>query len=127
MPHYSLHIREEALDGTIEPRLIGALTDAVAAVFGEGIRPLVGVELIGVPQNRRGSGGVVTDQDAPEVTFSMREAAFHLEAVPDAPARLIAATYDALAGVLGEESRRQTVVTVVGVPRGRSGVAGEVA
>ncbi|MFE2725682.1 hypothetical protein [Kitasatospora sp. NPDC059327] len=125
MPHFSLHIREETLDGTIEPQLIGALTDAVAAVFGDGARPLVGVELIGVPQNRRGSGGVPTDRPDPRVTLSMREAALRLDHVPDATARLIAATYDALAGVLGEEIRPRTVVTVVGVPQGSSGAGGE--
>ncbi|MBP0450374.1 tautomerase family protein [Kitasatospora sp. RG8] len=43
------------------------------------------------------------------------------------PARLIAATTDALAAVLGEEARGRTVVTIEGVPAGRSGVGGQVA
>jgi phenylpyruvate tautomerase PptA (4-oxalocrotonate tautomerase family) len=127
MPHYTVHIREEALDGAVEPKLISALADAVGAVYGAEFRRLVGVDLIGIPQHRRGVGGVPTDQDAPLVTLSMREAAYHLPEVPNAPARLVATTTDALAGVLGEDIRRQTIVTVVGVPDGRTGVAGAVA
>jgi phenylpyruvate tautomerase PptA (4-oxalocrotonate tautomerase family) len=127
MPHFSLHIREEALDGTVEPKLISALTDAVGVVYGKEFARLVGVELIGVPQRRRGIGGVPTADDAPLVNLSMREAALHLPAVPDAPARLVAATTDALAGVLGEGIREQIVVTITGVPEGRSGAGGTMA
>ncbi|MEU8776928.1 hypothetical protein [Streptomyces sp. NPDC048606] len=127
MPHFSVHIREEALDGTVEPKLIRALADAVGAVYGEGFRRLVGVDLIGIPRHRRGVGGVPADGDAPLVTLSMREAAYHVPEVPDAPARLIGATTDALAGVLGEAVRGQVIVTIVGVPDGRTGVAGAVA
>ncbi|MEV6128639.1 hypothetical protein AB0M05_17685 [Streptomyces violaceusniger] len=127
MPHFSMHIREEALDGTVEPKLISALTDAVGAVYGEEFRRLVGVDLIGIPQHRRGIGGVPAEIDAPLVTLSMREAAYHLPEIPDAPARLVATTTDALAGVLGEGIREQVIVTIVGVPEGRTGVAGTVA
>ncbi|WP_055590132.1 hypothetical protein [Peterkaempfera griseoplana] len=127
MPHFSVHIREEALDGTAEPKLITALTDAVGAVYGEEFRRLVGVDLIGIPQHRRGLGGSPTDKDAPLVTLSMREAAYHLPAVPDAPARLVSTITDAVAGVLGEAVRKDVIVTVVGVPEGRTGVAGTVA
>ncbi|MFB8241437.1 hypothetical protein ACFC58_33365 [Kitasatospora purpeofusca] len=127
MPHFTVHIREEALDGTVEPKLIGALADAVGAVYGREFRRLVGVDLIGIPQHRRGIGGEPVDHDAPLVTLSMREAAYHLPEVPDAPARLVVATIDALAGVLGEAVREQVVVTIVGVPDGRTGVAGAVA
>lgn len=127
MPHISVQIREEALDGTVESGLISALTDAVGVVYGAEFRRLVGVDLIGVPQRRRGVGGVPTDDDAPLVTLSMREAAYHLPQVPDAPARLVAAVTDAVAGVLGEGVRQQVVVTIAGVPEGRSGVAGAVA
>ncbi|MET9620464.1 hypothetical protein ABZZ37_06810 [Streptomyces sp. NPDC006464] len=127
MPHFNVHIREEALDGTVEPKLISALTDAVGAVFGDGFRRLVGVDLIGIPRHRRGIGGEPTDDDAPLVTLSMREAAYHLPQVPDAPARLVAATTDALVDVLGEAVRKQVIVTIVGVPDGRTGVAGTVA
>ncbi|WP_179382483.1 tautomerase family protein [Streptomyces sp. SA15] len=57
----------------------------------------------------------------------MREAAYHLPEIPDAPARLVAAITDALVGVLGEDIRKQIIVTIVGVPDGRTGVAGTVA
>ncbi|MER5501846.1 MULTISPECIES: hypothetical protein [unclassified Streptomyces] len=127
MPHFNVHIREEALDGTVEPKLIAALADAVGTVYGEGFRRLVGVDLIGIPQHRRGIGGKPADIDAPLVTLSMREAAYHLPEVPDAPARLVAATTDAVAGVLGEAVREQVIVTITGVPDGRTGVAGAVA
>lgn len=127
MPHFSLHIREETLDGTIEPKLISALTDVIGAVYGTEFRRLVGVELIGIPQHRRGIGGVPTEDDVPLVTLGMRESALRLPEVPDAPARLVAATTDALADVLGEDIREQIVVTIVGVPNGRSGVAGAMA
>ncbi|MFE2943527.1 hypothetical protein ACFXKG_31415 [Streptomyces sp. NPDC059255] len=127
MPHFNVHIREGALDGAIEPKLISALTDAVGAVYGEEFRRLVGVDLIGIPQNRRGIGGVPAEIDAPLVTLSMREAAYHLPEIPDAPARLVATTTDALVSVLGEDIRQQIIVTIVGVPDGRTGVAGAVA
>ncbi|MFJ6382566.1 hypothetical protein ACIQI7_21495 [Kitasatospora sp. NPDC092039] len=127
MPHFTVHIREEALDGTVEPKLIAALTDAVGSVFGPGFARLVGVDLIGLPAHRRGVGGLPTDLDNPIVTLSMREAAYHLAEVPDAPARLVTATTDALAAVLGEHVRAQTIVTIAGTPEGRTGVAGAVA
>ncbi|GGY92994.1 hypothetical protein [Streptomyces poonensis] len=127
MPHFSVHIREESLDGTVEPQLIKALTDAVGAVYGADFRRLVGVDLIGVPQRRRGIGGVPTGNTAPLVTLSMREAAYHVPEVPDAPARLVTAITDAVTGVLGEDVREQVIVTIAGVPEGRTGVAGAVA
>lgn len=124
MPHCTVHLREETLDGTVEPKLIAALTDAVGAVYGEGFRRLVGVDLIGVPQHRRGIGGVPAATEAPLITLALREGAYHLPHVPEAPARLVAALTDALAGVLGERVRERTVVTLVGVPDGRGGVGG---
>ncbi|WP_372345997.1 hypothetical protein [Streptomyces sp. KL116D] len=127
MPHFNVHIREEALDGTVEPKLISALADAVGAVYGPDFRRLVGVDLIGIPQHRRGIGGSPTELDAPLVTLSMREAAYHVPEVPDAPARLVAAITDALVAVLGEDIRKQVIVSIVGVPDGRTGVAGAVA
>ncbi|MEU1178688.1 hypothetical protein ABZ464_13750 [Streptomyces sp. NPDC005820] len=127
MPHYTVHISETALDGTVEPKLIGALADAVGSVYGERFRSLVGVDVIGIPPHRRGIGGLPTDKIAPSVTLSMREAAYHVPGVPDAIPRLIGATTDAVAAVLGEDVRAQTLVSVTGVPDGRSGVAGAVA
>ncbi|MBO8186768.1 tautomerase family protein [Streptomyces spirodelae] len=38
-------------------RLISAITDAVAAVLGEGVRERVTVRLVGVPAGRSGVGG----------------------------------------------------------------------
>jgi hypothetical protein len=39
--------------------LIGGVTDAVAGVLGEQIRPGVSVELVGQPAGRSGIGGTV--------------------------------------------------------------------
>jgi phenylpyruvate tautomerase PptA (4-oxalocrotonate tautomerase family) len=39
--------------------LIASLTDAVAVIFGEQVRPAVTVELIGVPAGRTGVGGLL--------------------------------------------------------------------
>ncbi|MFF9195594.1 hypothetical protein ACF09L_10340 [Streptomyces sp. NPDC014779] len=129
MPHFTVQITEDSLDGTVEAPLVRSLADAVGSVYGPDFRRLVGVDLIGVPRARRGVGGEPLPAGAhqPLVTLSMREAAYHLPQVPDAPARLVAATTDALAAVLGEEVRGQTVVTIEGVPDGRTGVAGAVA
>ncbi|MFJ8109498.1 hypothetical protein [Streptomyces sp. NPDC096132] len=127
MPHYTVHLTEDALDGTVEAELIRALADAVGSVYGERLRGLVGVDLIGIPRHRRGIGGIPTDKIAPSVTLSMREAAYHLPQVPDAVPRLIGATTDAVAAVLGEDVRAQTIVSIAGVPDGRTGVAGAVA
>ncbi|WP_416974119.1 tautomerase family protein [Streptomyces sp. 4F14] len=123
MPHCTVHLGEEALAGQ-ETKLIVALTDAVGSVFGDDFRKLVGVDLIGVPAHRRGTGGVVTGGATPQITLSMREGAYRHPGVPEAPARLVGAITDAVAGVLGEETRERTLVTLVGVPEGRSGVGG---
>lgn len=126
MPHFQVRISEQHLDGTVEPKLVAGLTDAVAEVFGEVMRSLVVVELFGVPAGRWGVGGVPVDCPAPHVSLHMREGAFHLPEVADAPARLIAAVTGAVAAVLGEEVGAAVSVLVVGVPAGRSGVGGEV-
>jgi phenylpyruvate tautomerase PptA (4-oxalocrotonate tautomerase family) len=122
MPHFSVHMFEEALDGEVEPATIRALTDAVVEVYGERARELAVVEIFGVPQRRWGIGGVPATEHRPTVTLHMREPALHL--VDDAPARLIASITDATAGVLGEDIRADLAVTIVGIPTGRSGVAG---
>ena len=69
MPHFNVHMFEEALDGEVEPAL---------------------------------------------------------HVIDDAPRHLIASITDAMAGVLGDDIRAHLAVTVVGIPTGRSGVAGEV-
>ncbi|MFJ9706172.1 hypothetical protein [Streptomyces sp. NPDC101234] len=127
MPHFTVHISETALDGHAEDGLIRGLADAVGSVYGERFGKLVAVDLIGIPPHRRGTGGAVTGQAAPNVTLSLREAAYRHPQVPDAPARLIAAITDAVAAVLGEEVRDQTTVGLLSVPEGRSGVGGRVA
>ncbi|MFF4399663.1 hypothetical protein [Streptomyces sp. NPDC001480] len=127
MPHFTVHISETALDEKVEEGLISGLTDAVGSVYGERFGRLVAVDLIGIPPHRRGIGGVPSGQAAPNVTLSLREAAYRHPKVPDAPARLIASITEAVAGVLGEEVREQVTVGLLAVPDGRSGVGGQVA
>ncbi|WP_262058181.1 hypothetical protein [Streptomyces sp. STR69] len=127
MPHFTVHISEAALDGQAEEGLIRGLTDAVGSVYGERFTHLVAVDLIGIPRGRRGLGGKPTDQAAPNVTLSLREAAYRRPDVPDAPARLISAITEAVVGVLGEQVRKQVTVGLSATPEGRSGVGGRVA
>lgn len=123
MPHFNVHMLEESLDGVVEGATIRALTDAIVAVYGERARSLTVAEIFGVPRSRWGIGGVPAPDHRPIVTLNMREPALHM--VDDAPAHLIAAITDAMAGVLGESVRDHLAVTIVGIPTGRSGVAGE--
>ncbi|NYI07834.1 tautomerase family protein [Allostreptomyces psammosilenae] len=127
MPHYNVQISEQALDGKVEARLIAGLTEAVASVFGDWARGAAAVDLFGVPAGRRGIAGRPTDAVAPIVTLHMREGAFHVPEIPDAPARLIGAITDAVVDVFGEPVREQVNVVITGVPAGRTGVGGEVA
>ncbi|MEU9450591.1 hypothetical protein [Streptomyces sp. NPDC048277] len=127
MPHFTVHISETALDRKAEEGLIRGLADAVGSVYGEQFGTLVAVDLIGVPPHRRGTGGAVTGRAAPDITLSLREAAYRHPRVPDAPARLITAITDAVTAVLGEEVREQTTVGLLSVPEGRSGIGGRVA
>ncbi|MFJ6567846.1 4-oxalocrotonate tautomerase family protein [Streptomyces sp. NPDC091292] len=124
MPHFTVQIREEEFDGKVEPRLIAGLTEAVAHVFGEWARSVAVVTLVGVPRGRWGSGGVPSDENAPVVVLGMREGAFALPDVPDAPARLIATITDAVTDVFGEQVRERVTVLLEAVPEGRSGVGG---
>lgn len=125
MPHYSVHIFEEALDGEVERQIIAELTEAVVRVFGERARELAVVEIVGVPSARCGLGGMPGDERAmPLVTLGMREPALNMPEVPDAPAQLIASITDAMVAALGERVRPHVNVTIAGVPTGRSGVGG---
>lgn len=127
MPHFTVQICEEALDTEVERGLIKALTGTIGAVFGARAQALVPVvELVGIPGRRWGVGGEPTagGTPAPVVTLGLRERALSL---PDAPAQLIGAITDAVAGVLGTSVRARTTVVLAGVPAGRSGVGGEVA
>ena len=121
MPHFNVHMYEESLDGVVEGATIRALTDAVVAVYGERARSLAVVEILGVPRSRWGIGGAPAPDHRRIVTLHMREPAL----IEDAPARLIATITDAMADVLGDSVRDHLVVTIVGIPTGRSGVAGE--
>jgi len=123
MPHFNVHMFEEALDGEVEPATIRALTEALVDVYGERARELVVVEIFGIPRHRWGIGGAPATEHRPTVTLHMREPALHL--VDDAPGRLIASITDAMAVVLGDGVRDLLAVTIVGIPTGRSGVAGQ--
>ncbi|MFF4120657.1 4-oxalocrotonate tautomerase family protein [Streptomyces sp. NPDC001714] len=127
MPHFTVHISDTALDEPAEQGLIRGLAEAVGSVYGEPFGRLVAVDLVGIPQRRRGIGGKPTADTAPNVTLSLREAAYRHPEVPDAPARLIAAITDAVVRALGEHVRGQVTVALLAVPEGRSGVGGRVA
>jgi phenylpyruvate tautomerase PptA (4-oxalocrotonate tautomerase family) len=66
-PVVSFGMREEVFAradaATVVAALVSALTDAVVAVFGEGRRDEVLVELIGQPTSRSGLGGRVIGAD----------------------------------------------------------------
>jgi len=127
MPHFTVHLNEEDLDGKAEPRLIRALTDAVAAVLGGWAREAADIMLFGIPRHRWGVGGTpAAGTAAPVVTLNLREGALTHPQISDAPARLIASITDAVAEVMGEAVRERVTVVLVGVPAGRSGVGGEV-
>jgi phenylpyruvate tautomerase PptA (4-oxalocrotonate tautomerase family) len=126
MPHFSMHVQEEALDGAVAGAVILALTEAVVRVYGERARPLAVVELFGVPRERWGAGGRVAPEGVwPVVTLNMREPALAPETAEAAPARLIDAITDGLVGVFGEDVRATASVQIIGIPTGRSGVAGD--
>lgn len=126
MPHFSVQMFDELLDGTVESRTIRALTDAVVRVYGEQARPLAVVELFGIPRHRWGSGGVPAGENAPIVTLNMRETALNRPTIDDAPARLITSITDGMVEVFGEHAREHVNVLIVGIPAGRSGVGGDV-
>jgi phenylpyruvate tautomerase PptA (4-oxalocrotonate tautomerase family) len=123
MPHLTVHALEGDLAGR-EAALAEALTDSIAAVYGEWARELVTVQLIGLPVGRWAVGGRLVRTASPEVTLGVREAMF---ARPDAEERiraLIASLTDAAASVFGEQSRAKTTVELVATPTGRTGVGG---
>ncbi|ARQ70567.1 tautomerase family protein [Streptomyces marincola] len=123
MPHCTVTLAEELLDGTVEERLVGALTDAVVSVYGDWARPLVVIALNGVPTARFAVGGRLGTAPGPAVHLHSRAGLF--EQVPDAASRLAAALTDALVLALGEHVRPDAAVTLTGVPDDRSAVGGE--
>ncbi|MEV0698580.1 hypothetical protein AB0I53_11780 [Saccharopolyspora sp. NPDC050389] len=123
MPHFTVKLHEEMLDGNAERKLIQALTNAATKTYGEDFRPLVAVELFGIPRHRWGSGGAPATREAVQVTLNMREAGLtRLD-----PAVLITSITEAATEVFGDQIREDVTVHLVGVPPGRSGVGGEVA
>jgi phenylpyruvate tautomerase PptA (4-oxalocrotonate tautomerase family) len=123
MPHLTVHALEDDLAGR-EATLAEALTDSIAAVYGEWARELVTVQLIGVPVGRWAVGGRLVRTASPAVTLGVREAMFARPAAEELIRQLIASLTDAVASVFGEQSRARTTVELVATPAGRTGVGG---
>ena len=126
MPHLTARVPEARLAGH-EQALISALTDAIAAVYGDWARELAVVQLDGVPRGRWGVGGRAADDAAPAITLGVREAALTRPGGGEVAARLVAGLTDAVARVLGEETRSGTSVELVATPAGRAGLGGVIA
>jgi phenylpyruvate tautomerase PptA (4-oxalocrotonate tautomerase family) len=88
----------------------------------EWTRDLVVVHLDGVPRGRWGIGGRAVDDAAPAITFGIREAALARPGGKEIAARLVAGLTDAVADVLGAETRSGTSVELVAIPEGRAGL-----
>jgi phenylpyruvate tautomerase PptA (4-oxalocrotonate tautomerase family) len=125
MPHLTARVPETQLAGR-EPALIAALTDAVVGVYGEWARDLVVIHLDGIPRGRWGIGGKVADSAAPALTFGIREAALTRSGGTEIAARIVAGLTDAVASVLGEQTRSGTSIELVATPEGRSGIGGAI-
>lgn len=89
-------------------------------------RDLAVVHLDGVPQGRWGVGGKAVDNAAPAITFGIREAALARPDGPQIAARLVASLTDAVASVLGEQTRAGTSVELIATPEGRTGLGGTI-
>ncbi|UED86099.1 tautomerase family protein [Streptomyces profundus] len=122
MPHCTVTVAEELLDGTVEERLAERLTDTVVSVYGDWARPLVVIAFHAIPTARFAVGGKLGTAPAPAVRLESRAGIFEL--VPDAAPRLAAGLTDALAESLGERFRPDVAVTLVGVADDRSAVGG---
>jgi phenylpyruvate tautomerase PptA (4-oxalocrotonate tautomerase family) len=125
MPHLTARVPEAQLAGH-EPALITALTNAVVDVYGEWARGLVVVHLDGIPPGRWGIGGRTADDAAPAITFGIREAALTRPGGNQIAARLVAGLTDAVASVLGEQTRSGTSVELIASPEGRTGRGGAI-
>ena len=126
MPHLTARMPEAQLAGH-EAALITALTDAVVQVYGEWARDIVAVHLDGVPHGRWGIGGRAVDEAAPAITFGIREAALARPDGKEIAARLVAELTEAVASVLGEQTRTSTSVELVATPESRTGIGGAIA
>ncbi|MCL2536579.1 MAG: nuclear transport factor 2 family protein [Nocardiaceae bacterium] len=112
MPHVTIRALENQLAGA-EERLIAGITEALASVYGERIRPSVVVQLVGREPNRWAVGGSTRDEVAPLVTFATREAALTRPGGHQVAARLSTALTGAVVAVLGEQHRAGIVLDVV--------------
>lgn len=125
MPHLTARVPEAQLAGH-EQALITALTDAVAEVYGPWARDIVVVHLDGIPRGRWGIGGKAVEDAAPAITLGVREAALTRPGGDEIAARLVAGLTDAVASVLGEQTRGGTSVELVATPEGRTGIGGAI-
>jgi len=84
VPAITVQLWEEALNESTEPQLIAGLTQALVDVFGESVRPFTTVMLMGVPQRRWATGGVVTNgfEDVPRMRAEVRGMLEPEEATP---------------------------------------------
>jgi phenylpyruvate tautomerase PptA (4-oxalocrotonate tautomerase family) len=123
MPHLTVHALEGDLAGR-EAALAGALTDSIAAVYGEWARERVTVQLIGLPAGRWAVGGRLVQTASPAITLGVREAMFARPDADEVVRTLIASLTDAAASAFGEQSRARTTVELVATPTGRTGVGG---
>jgi phenylpyruvate tautomerase PptA (4-oxalocrotonate tautomerase family) len=124
VPHLTVHALEADLAGR-EAALAEALTDAVAAVYGQWARELVTVRLIGLPAGRWAVGGQLSKTLSPTVTFGVRDAMFARPDADQVVRTLIASVTDAVSSVFGEASRPGITVELVATPAGRTGVGGQ--
>lgn len=125
MPHLTVHALEHQLAGR-EEDLTTALTEAVAAVYGEWARSIAVVQLVGLPAGRWAVGGVSRKTVAPAVTFGIRAGALTRPETPDFLRRLATGVTDAIAAVLGEDVRAGTVVEFVGQRDDLTAVGGQI-
>ena len=122
MPHLTVHALEDDLAGR-EAALAEALTDSIAAVYGEWARELVTVQLIGVPVGRWAVGGPRQDRFpggyARRPRGDVRAAGRRRG---DPAAHRVADRRDRLG--LRRAGRARTTVELVATPAGRTGVGG---
>lgn len=123
MPHLTVVATESQLAGH-EEKLIAALTDAVAGVYGEWARPLVVVHLVGIPAGRWAVGGRAATAAAPEVRFGIRAGALARPDWPEVARHLVERVTAAVAAALGPELRESVLVELVPQPDEHVGVGG---
>ena len=111
MPHLQVQLAADELDGTVEPRLIASLTDAIVSVYGEWARPIAVVEIDPIATGRSGVGGTRTAV-APILTMGVRAAALLPPEGDARAAALIDALTSAVGAVLGAPTAERTTVVV---------------